>query len=665
MDWNVLRFFFDFRGGKGINNSFEGLLRSLLLQLINAIPQPKQLSSDEKKNYPQSDWPEHKLRDALRRLLNNAKQGVCIFVDGLDEYEGNVLQLIQFLRSLATSKDSKSLLTKICVSSRPEPIPAQLLQHLPNLSISDHNEPGIESYSRLTLEGLGYEVLEDLDVPRLSLIVAQRAEGVFLWARFALEELIQGYCNGDKFQELLARLESIPHDLEEIYNRMLSRMEPTSKRECMIMLQLVCFAERSLSWQELLVATETAMNKDVVLSERICSDEDSADAPALYKSFARRLRAKAAGLLELVDEEAKLIHKSVSAYLNQRGWQTLGGSEGENMVEHQSMYVQTCTRYLHRLLRHCKLEKVTGEYFFEKAWSDGNTPNGLDGSMELNRELSHPLGTYHFFTYAAGYIIEHAKSLERHGTSSYPLLHGCLTEQLVCLHFICVVEGANRWCGPCEEAHWRLLVEDFDAIYVAFLHGLVSYCKEELATRSPAPGQPFWARALRLALFSTTSWDVRYTFGSQEVVSLALQNITTVQQSHLEQAFFHSLYPILYEAVDLMLQHESVKTLRLVDSNGQAVTLLWMFTRFYEGHRWGEWSECNTSERFLSLLIETASNRGEDVRQRCGPEGNVVETLLKQSPTYKRSDKLLLLREHYESMSWPFPYDVGEIEREG
>lgn len=656
MDWNVLRFFFDFRGGKGINNSFEGLLRSLLLQLINAIPQPKQLSSDEKKNYPQSDWPEHKLRDALRRLLNNAKQGVCIFVDGLDEYEGNVLQLIQFLRSLATSKDSKSLLTKICVSSRPEPIPAQLLQHLPNLSISDHNEPGIESYSRLTLEGLGYEVLEDLDVPRLSLIVSQRAEGVFLWARFALEELIQGYCNGDKFQELLARLESIPRDLEEIYDRMLSRMEPNSKRECMIMLQLVCFAKRSLSWQELLVATETAMNKDVFLSEPICGDADSVVAPELYKSFTRRLRAKAAGLLELVDEEAKLIHKCVSTYLNQRGWQTLGGSEGENMVEHQSMYVQTCTRYLHRLLRHCKLEKFTGEYL--------NISNGLDRSTELNRELCRSLRTYPFFTYAAGYIIEHAKSLERHGTSSYSLLHGCLTEQLVCLHFIFAVVGAG-WCEPCEEAYWRSLVEGFDAIYVAFSHGLVSYCKDELATRSPAPGQPFWARALRLALFSMASRDVRYTFGSQEVVSLALQNITTVQQSHLEQAFFNSLFPMPYEAVDLMLQHESVKTLRLVDSNGQAITLLWMFTRFYEGHRWDEWGDYNMSEKFLSLLIKTASNRGEDVRQRCGPEGNVVETLLNKSPTPTRSKKLLLLREHYESMSWPFPYDVGEIEREG
>ena len=154
-DWIVLRFFFDFRGGKGLQNNFEGLLRSLLYQLIKEMPHIDSLGLDDSKQDSFSGWHERRLRDTLHSALSKIIGGVCIFVDGLDEYEGSVLRLIQFLGSLATSNDRQKTLTKVCVSSRPEPIPTQLLQHLPNLSISDHNEPGIRSYCRLTIEGLG------------------------------------------------------------------------------------------------------------------------------------------------------------------------------------------------------------------------------------------------------------------------------------------------------------------------------------------------------------------------------------------------------------------------------------------------------------------------------------------------------------------------------
>src|SRR5438309_1160957 len=35
--WIVIRFFFDFRAGKGLANNLDGLLRSLLLQLVERI----------------------------------------------------------------------------------------------------------------------------------------------------------------------------------------------------------------------------------------------------------------------------------------------------------------------------------------------------------------------------------------------------------------------------------------------------------------------------------------------------------------------------------------------------------------------------------------------------------------------------------------------------
>lgn len=656
MDWVILHFFFDFRGGKGFQNSFEGLLRSLLYQLINEMPQDVALDSEDSRHDDFSGWSEHKLRNALRTSLTNAKKGVCIFVDGLDEYEGNVRQLIQFLVSLDTTSNGHDRSIKICVSSRPEPIPAQLLQHLPNLSMSNHNTSGIRSYCLLTLDGF-----EDLEISRLSDIIVERAEGVFLWARFALEEIIQGYCEGENIDELLERLEKIPQSLEEVYDRMLGRMEPPAKKECMVMLQLVCFAKTELSWHELLVATEIAMDKDVILNEDVYGDTDSMNhAPKEVNMFAKRLRAKAAGLLEIVEKTwnpgeiimtPKLIHRSASTYLNQKGWQTLGGLAGDNSVGHESLYVETCTRYFHRLLRHCKLERNTSQSVWKK-WFDENVFYGHSYEARRLRQFSPLVGIYPFFTYAACYIFDHANSLERHGASSYPLLQEFMTEQLVSLHVLCATNLSVAPCGPCFRVPWELLFEDFDAIRVAFLHGLVLYCKSDLANRSPAPAQIFWERALRCALFSSKSWLDDQAFGVRKVVSFALQNVTTVPQPHLEQACRGLWTPLSVGVVKLVLKHASIKDLRLVNSKGEAITLLWLFAQ--TKNQYGS----SISKEFLNLLIEAAHDRGEYVRERCGPEGNLVETLLKRRPTATRNDKLQVLRKYYESMSWPFEYDI-------
>ena len=633
MEWTILNFFFDFRGGKGISNSFEGLLRSLLYQLIEAIPKLDVPDLDDGRHGFFSEWRGRRLRNALHSALCKITGGVCIFVDGLDEYEGSVLELIHFLRSLATSDDSEKTSIKICVSSRPEPIPFQLLQHLPGLSMSDHNAPGMRWYCDATLEKLQEletAVPEDLDISRLSDTVTHRAEGVFLWARFALNNVIHGFCSGETIKELLKRLESLPGDLEDLYDDMLSRIEPTAKKECMVMLQLVCFAKTSLSWQDLRVATHIAMDKDVNFSERMYRDFDSTLSPPKEGSmFARRLRAKAAGLLELDrlddDDESfaivKLIHKSVSTYLNKKGWRTLGELEGEDSIRHQSLYVETCTRYLHGVLR----QRVWEESFYESYFRN-------DGSG------------WPFLYYAARYVFEHAKSLERHGASTYPLLQSFLTEQIVRLHQFLI--GINCPCqGLCSE-----LFDNFDPFLVAVVHGLALYCEKDLATRTKVPGQPFWERALRCAI---SSFYDDHNFKDFSMLSFALQNVTTIQQSHLELVTKTNFSLFAAGPLDLLLQHHSVKTLRLVDNRGQAVTLLWLYTHPSLFHY---------SKEQLDVLIERAKDRGEDVRQRCGPEGNIVETLLKQSPSYTTVEKLRLLREYYKSMSWPFEYDSREVE---
>ena len=645
VNWKVLRFFFDFRRGKGVTNSFEGLLRSLLYQLIKEMPQIDVRGLDDSEQDSISGWPEHRLRDALRRSLESAKNGVCILVDGLDEYEGSFLTLIPFLQSLVTGNGSAKFPIKICVSSRPEPVLSQYLQRLPQLSMADHNASGIRSYCFLTMKEIKLVVLEGLKTSRLSQLIAERAEGVFLWARFALEELIQGHSSGETFKEISERLNSIPDGLEAIYDRMLGRIEPPAKKECMVILQLVRFARDPLSLQEHHAATAFAMGRDVVIIEPTNGDKDSSSMPKMYNTYAKRLRAKSVGLIELVrGTETRLIHKSVSTYLDQKGWQILGESESYNWAKHQSWYVGICNRYLHRLLLHLNPENSTSQ----GTWQDWFRSNGnLYGRLGVKKdqlETSHP-----FFTYSARRILEHARSLEEQGVSSYPQLHDSLTDQIISLHMFCATEEQSMGvCWACYfSSQQQLIFEDFDPVYVAFLHGLVSYCKSDLATRVPAPGQTFWDRALRCAIYSN---KLGYFEPFQEAVSFALQNIASVQQHHIEDSLkvVELEGPSILGFFKLVLRHESVKDLRLTNGEGREVKFLWLYTQPYS------WPDNGV----LNVLIETAKRRGEDVRQSCGPEGNLAETLLKQPRTHSRERKLGELGHYYDSMSWPFEYDV-------
>ena len=596
-----------------------------------------------------SGWPKHKLRDALLRSLETAKEGLCIFVDGLDEYEGDMLELIEFLRSLPTNIESQGAPVKICISSRPEPVLYQLLQDLPRLSISDYNKPGIRSYCLYTMEGLGPMACDGLDIPYSSSTIVARADGVFLWARFALDELIQGHSEGETREEIEFRLALIPSGLEEIYDRMLGRMKPLAKKECMAMLQLVCFIkrERNLSWQEHLMATDIAMDKDVVFRMHKNGDEDS----NAYKVYAKRLRAKALGLLELIKGTSrveafsvKLIHRSVSSYLDQKGWQILDASGPCDLVRHESFYVETCIQYLRRLMRQLNSEENTN------SWRDDEgfyKKSGLHGY-----EVDPP---YPFLDYSARYIFEHARALEKHRVSSYALLHDHLTEQIVRLHVRVHQDYYSTRFPHADLMLGKLIFEKFDPIYWAFFHGLVSYCKSDLASRISAPGQVFWDRALRCAIRSYLLVDCER---ASKVLSLALENVMAVQQHHLEILFDALGYQgSKLQVAELVLCHTSVKDLRLADSQGHPVTIFWVFATKLEVAGAAHYTV------ILDSTIKAGKLRGEDIRRPCGPEGNLFEALIKQKPSPWKVLKLETVRDYYESMSWPCEYDRDEAER--
>jgi hypothetical protein len=115
--------FYFWNAGTEMQKSLRGLLQSLLYTILNGCPdlipnicsnrwQCKQdsLSASE-------PWSVSELRQSFLKL-KNIEQGMSrkfyLHVDGLDEYHGDHLEVIEILKSISTSPN-----VKLCVSSRP------------------------------------------------------------------------------------------------------------------------------------------------------------------------------------------------------------------------------------------------------------------------------------------------------------------------------------------------------------------------------------------------------------------------------------------------------------------------------------------------------------------------------------------------------------------
>ena len=226
--WIIVRHFFDFRAGKGIANSFEGFLRPLAMQIIADSAQAgfeisslrKTLGIDKSPttNHQKLSITVPNLQQAVLQVLQRAVQSVLLMIDGLDEYEGDKNSLVRFIRNLASSN------RRVCVASRPEnPLPS-LFKDVPTIRMQDCNSEAIETYChhRLSVASTDSNVAE-----AWAKQIAHRSAGVFLWARFAVDEIIEGMESGLKLDSgrIKTDLDAIPDELGEIYARKLKELD--------------------------------------------------------------------------------------------------------------------------------------------------------------------------------------------------------------------------------------------------------------------------------------------------------------------------------------------------------------------------------------------------------------------------------------------------------
>lgn len=258
-------FYFYDRGGP-LEKSQVGLIRYLLFQIFNQYPylmaevfetqwdrlrrtcrallaRDSSLSEDLLPNFELSKT---ELLTALRAVMSKTvgKIRMCIFIDGLDEFEGTDREVIQLMTQLASMYAASSEWHKICVSSRPHTAFEVAFKKRPSLRMQDLTKEDIYHYvhSQLSSHDSLVENFDEEYVTRFDTIVGivvEQARGVFLWVRLAVMSLLVGLDQFDWIHELEERVKVLPPEFDSFYDRMLRMIDSGYRQQAARILRIM------------------------------------------------------------------------------------------------------------------------------------------------------------------------------------------------------------------------------------------------------------------------------------------------------------------------------------------------------------------------------------------------------------------------------------------
>jgi hypothetical protein len=232
--------FFFWNSGTDMQKSQQGLLRSLLFQVLDRNHEliPLVLPAQWAEHYHKPSILEHQIKtkiwslrelhEAFDRLIEQQQYqtSLCFFVDGLDEFSGDTEQLCMLFKRL----EKRSGMAKLCLSSRPWVAFQENLEHCPKLRLQDFTFKDIEIYVRDKLQrSQAFMRLADRDpqlLESLKVEIMEKAQGVFLWVTVVVNQLLRGANNRDSIAQLWTRLRSFPGELYPLYNTILTQIEP-------------------------------------------------------------------------------------------------------------------------------------------------------------------------------------------------------------------------------------------------------------------------------------------------------------------------------------------------------------------------------------------------------------------------------------------------------
>jgi hypothetical protein len=312
--------FFFWRSGTPEQRSQTGLLRALLFDVLSQ--QPKLISqilpwhwakgysgsvsySDKPIDY---SWSLPTLMKAFAALVQQTTipLRVCLFIDGLDEFDQvgcSHETIATLLRDITNSGD-----IKVCLSSRPLVAISNVLEGSPSLRLQDLTRDDINYFVTDKLhKNARFEILASEETSPASNLVSEiieKADGVFLWVSIVVKSLLEGLQYRDSISDLQKRLRLLPSDLEALYRYMFEQIDPVYKESAAEIFQIVRaardhrvrFGEPAIVSPLTNIALSLATNKD--LENGSLSHLSEHHIYAMSQDIEIQVRVRCAGLLE-------------------------------------------------------------------------------------------------------------------------------------------------------------------------------------------------------------------------------------------------------------------------------------------------------------------------------------------------------------------------------
>ena len=238
--WRFAGYFFHDRG-TDVQKSIEGFLSEILYQILDQnkeyfyfvypvyarIKKLRQAGSE--RGAVILGWTQSQLQEATLSIASKTTShlNLCLFIDALDEHDGNHKELISTLIALTEFRENPTFKIRLCVAGRPENVFKDAFRDYPSFAIHDYTETDIRLYAEDRIRQENNSTLTDEGKRGLQLLVTElvvKARGVFLWVRLVVDEIIEGLTDGKTLEELQQLLSEIPEELEDLYTRAIRRV---------------------------------------------------------------------------------------------------------------------------------------------------------------------------------------------------------------------------------------------------------------------------------------------------------------------------------------------------------------------------------------------------------------------------------------------------------
>ena len=325
--------------------SATAILRGLLLQLLRQRPmlfkhiQPELAVSRDNlfTNF-------HGLWRIFDGILKDPEAGeVFCLIDALDECEKESRQsFLTNLTELFTSLQSKKKIFKFVVTSRPEnDIEESLTATSPSIrnirvdtgKINDD----LSKFINIKVDELSNKKkYQPNQKDKIKRTLTDKAGGTFLYVSLVLHELQKAKI----FSQVIEKLQKLPSDLNEVYDRILRQIEPGCEQVAELVLCWVAVARRPLTVDELAMAR--------ALGPERCGEEIMPSKDLLDELRDGYRCCEPLVHFDTITETVNLVHQSAKDYLLGTYLQRKNGLSQYQVVTDRTnlLIFQTCWKYL-------------------------------------------------------------------------------------------------------------------------------------------------------------------------------------------------------------------------------------------------------------------------------------------------------------------------------